>query len=52
MTELDRLIAVSAAKRLGLGPTDTHLDTTSFHVEGRDNSDAEPEAQVVHITQG
>jgi transposase len=52
VTELYSLIAVSAAKRLGLCPTYTHLDTTSFHVDGRYNSDEEPEEQVVHITKG
>jgi transposase len=52
VTELYSLIAVSAAKRLGLRPTFAHLDTTSFHVDGRYNSDEEPEAQVVHITKG
>jgi transposase len=52
VTELYRLIAVSAAKRLGLRPTYTHLDTTSFHVDGRYNSDEEPEEHVVHITKG
>jgi transposase len=52
VTALYRLIAVSAAKRLGLTPTSTHLDTTSFHVDGRYNSDEEPTEQVVHITKG
>jgi transposase len=52
VTELYSLIAVSAAKRLGLCPTYTHLDTTSFHVDGRYNSDEEPEGQVVRITKG
>ena len=52
LTELYSLIAVSAATRLGLDPTYTHLDTTSFHVDGRDNSDEEPEAQVVPIIKG
>jgi transposase len=52
VTELYSLIAVSAAKRLDLRPTYTHLDTTSFHVDGRYNSDEEPEEQVVHITKG
>lgn len=45
-------MAVSAAKRLGLTPTSTHLDTTSFQVDGRYNSDEEPTEQVVHITKG
>jgi transposase len=52
VTELYSLIAATAAKRLGLCPTYTHLDTTSFHVDGRYNSDEEPEEQVVHITKG
>jgi transposase len=52
VTELYSLVAVSAATRLGLRPTFAHLDTTSFHVDGRYNSDEEPEAQVVHITKG
>jgi transposase len=29
-----------------------HLDSTSFHVDGRYNSDAEPDEQVIHITRG
>jgi transposase len=52
VTELYSLIAVSAAQRLGLRPTSMHLDTTSFHVDGRYNSNEEPEEQVVHITKG
>ena len=52
VTALYSLMAVSTAKRLGLCPTSTHLDTTSVHVDGRDNSDEEPKAQVVHITKG
>jgi transposase len=52
VTELYRLSAVSAAACLGLRPTSTHLDTTSVHVDGRYNSDEEPEAQGVHLTQG
>jgi transposase len=52
VTALYRLIAATAAKRLGLTPTFTHLDTTSFHVDGRDNSHEAPDEQVVHITRG
>ena len=52
VTELYSLIAATAAKRLGLAPTFTHLDSTSFHVDGRYNSDATPDDQVVHITHG
>jgi transposase len=35
LTALYRLIAATAAQRLGLTSTFTHLDTTSFHVDGR-----------------
>jgi transposase len=52
VTELYSLIAATAAKRLGLCPAYAHLDTTSFHVDGRYNSAEEPEEQVVHITKG
>jgi transposase len=52
VTELYSLMAATAAERLGLAPRFGHLDRTSVHVEGRDNSDEEPEAQVVHITRG
>lgn len=52
VTALYSLIAVSAAKRLGLRPTSTPLDTTSLHVDGRYNRDEKPEEQLVHITQG
>lgn len=52
VTELYSLIAATAAKQLGLGPTYMHLDTTSFHVDGHYNSDEELEEQVIHITKG
>jgi transposase len=52
VTELYRLLAATAAKRLGLAPTCTHLDSTSFHVDGRYNSEEAPDEQVVHIPQG
>jgi transposase len=52
VTELYSLIAATAATRLGLTPTCTHLDSTSFHVDGRYNSAEAPDEQVVHITQG
>jgi transposase len=52
LTELYSLIAATAARRLGLTPTFTHLDTTSFHVDGRYNSAEAPDAQVVPITHG
>ena len=52
VTELYSLIAATAAERLGLAPRFAHLDSTSCHVDGRDNSDDEPEDKVVHITRG
>jgi transposase len=52
VTELYSLIAATAAERLGLAPRFTHLDSTSFHVDGRYNSDEEPDARVIHITRG
>ena len=52
VTELYSLIAVTAAQRLGLTPTFAHLDSTSFHVDGRYNSAEEPDAHVIHITRG
>jgi transposase len=52
VTELYSLIAATAAQRLGLAPTFTHLDSTSFHVDGRYNSDEEPSEQVIHVTRG
>jgi transposase len=52
VTELYSLIAATAARRLSLPPTFAHLDRTSFHVDGRYNSDEEPDEQVIHITRG
>lgn len=52
VTELYRLIATTAAKRWGLAPTFMPLESTSFHVDGRYNSDEAPTEQVVHITPG
>jgi transposase len=52
VTELDSLIAATAAQRLGLAPRFAHRDSTSFHVDGRYNSDKEPEEHVIHITRG
>lgn len=52
VTALYSLIAITAAQRLGLTPTFAHLDSTSFHVDGRYNSAEEPGAHVIHITRG
>jgi Domain of unknown function (DUF4277) len=51
-TALYRLMAATAAPRLGRSPTLAHLARTSFQVAGRDTSDAEPDAQVIPLTQG
>lgn len=52
VTPLYSLLAAQAAQRLGLSSHVVHLDTTSFHVDGRYNSDEAPDEQVVHITHG
>ncbi len=52
VTELYSLIAATAAQRLGLAPRMVHLDSTSFHVDGRYNRDDEPDESVIHITHG
>ena len=52
VTALDSLMAATAAQRLGLAPTFAHLDSPSFHVDGRDNRAAAPDAEVMHITRG
>jgi transposase len=52
VTALYSLIAATAAQRLGLAPRFAHLDSTSFHVDGRDNSDDEPNEALIHITRG
>jgi transposase len=52
VTELYSLLAATAAERLGFTPRCAPLESTSFHVDGRYNSDEEPEKQVIHITRG
>jgi transposase len=52
VTELHSLMAATAAKRLELAPRFAPLESTSFQVDGRDNSDEEPTEQVIHITRG
>src|SRR3989454_2735636 len=43
VTALYSLIAATAAARLGLTPRFAHLDSTSFHVDGRYTSDKAPD---------
>jgi transposase len=52
LTALYRLIAATAAPRLGLTPPFAPLDTTSCHVDGRSHSEAAPDEQVVHMPHG
>jgi transposase len=52
VTALYSLMATTAAQRLGVRPTLAYLDSTSFHVDGRDHSAEEPDAHVIHITRG
>jgi hypothetical protein len=52
VTALSSLMAATAAKRLGLAPGFAHLESTSFHVDGRANSAEEPEEHVMPITRG
>src|SRR5437773_922459 len=52
VTALYSLMATTAAKRLGLAPGFAHLESTSFHVDGRYTSDEEPKEHVMHITRG
>jgi len=52
VTALYSQVAQSAAERLGLDVEYSHLDGSSFHVDGRYNSSEEPEPGVIHITQG
>jgi transposase len=52
VTALYSRIAATAAQRLGLAPRFAHLDSISFHVDGRYNSAETPEEPVIHITRG
>jgi transposase len=59
LTELYRAIAGQAAYRLGLGSSAAtlHLDTTSFHLDGRYNSECELDFDenatgVIHVSKG
>ncbi len=52
VTALYRQLAQQAAQRLGLEVEYVHLDSSSFHVDGRYNSEEPPEGGVIHLTQG
>jgi len=46
------MVAAQAVQRLGLTCRFGHLDATGFHLDGKYNSDEEPEEGVVQITKG
>jgi len=52
VTARSRLMAATAAQRLGLAPTFAHLDRTSFPVDGHEKSAEEPDDKVMHLTRG
>jgi len=52
VTELFGELAAHAASQLGLTSRFAHLDSTSFHVDGRYNSESGAEEGVIHIRQG
>lgn len=52
VSELFTLISHQAMQRLGLCAKQAHLDTTSFHVDGRYNSDEDATDGVIRITHG
>jgi transposase len=52
VTALYSLMATTAAQRLSFTPPFAHLDSTSFHVDGRYNNAEEPDAHVIHLTRG
>ncbi|UCH26332.1 MAG: IS1634 family transposase [Trueperaceae bacterium] len=52
VTELFTLIGQQAVTRLGLSPKVGHLDASSFHTDGKINSNEEPNEGVVHVTRG
>jgi transposase len=45
-------MAATAVRCVGLVPPLAHLDSTRVHVDGRDNREEAPEAQVIHSTRG
>lgn len=54
VTEMYSIISLEAAKRLGLTSRFAHLDSSSFHVDGKYNSDEPPSegSKAIHITKG
>ncbi len=54
VTTLYSQLAIPIVKQLGLDATTGHIDSTSFHYDGRANSDRPPDedSKVIHITKG
>lgn len=53
VTPLYSQLAIPVVKQLGLDHQSGHIDSTSFHYDGRGNSDRPPEdPKTVHITRG
>ena len=53
VTTLYSQLAIPVVKQLGLDGKTSHIDSTSFHYDGRANSDRPPENdEVIHITKG
>ena len=51
-TEIYSLLAARSCQILGLNPKCGHLDSTSFHVDGRYNSDSPEQEGVIKLTRG
>jgi transposase len=51
-TEVYASVAATSCDILALRPRFAHLDSTSFHLDGRYNADQLPEAGVIQITKG
>jgi transposase len=51
-TEVYASVAANSCEILGLKPQYAHLDSTSFHVDGRYNADDPPKEGVIWITKG
>jgi transposase len=51
-TEVYASVAATSCGMLELTPRCAHLDSTSFHLDGRYNADQPPEAGVIQITKG
>jgi len=51
-TEVYAAVAAKSCEILGLQPRCGHLDSTSFHVDGRYNSEQPPDEGVIWITHG